>query len=132
MKSRPRKSTESVSPEALSYFRWNGTLSNTWAAGKSKAEILAFWKAHRAEILEWYIEQNRKGEAGRRPCIFGDELEEQGYKRRRTGTTKWIGPVRADGGDRTLREPRYESDLAFLRRLGEPEENWELEGKSQR
>ena len=127
MKARPRKSEEAVTDAVVSYFWWGGTIYNEWAARLTEEEILTYWKTHYDEILERYIERNRqrKGEPGARPRMFWDELEEQGHKRRRTGTHVWCGPVRGDGGDREIREPRFESDLRFLKRLGLPLAPWE-------
>jgi hypothetical protein len=112
---------EGVSEAALSYFWWNGGFKvgpgHDWAKGKTASEILEFWRKHREAILDFYIEKNRirGGDPGRRPQVFWDELKE---KRRKTGVDTWIGPVRIDGGDRTIRQSRYETDYQVLKRLG--------------
>ena len=126
--SRTPKGGQRVTDAAMSYFSWGGVLGcgpgKDWADERTPEEIDAFWKEHRDEIMSRYMaEQKRRGWVAERPPAFWDEIES---KRRRRGVEKWIGPVRADGGDRTMTEPKYESDFAFLKRLNllEP---WELE-----
>lgn len=106
-----------LSESAKSYFWWNGLIYNEWVKEKSEAEVLKFWQKNRKEILEWFIERNRqnKGEPGKRPEMFWQEITEE---RRKTGTEKWIGPVRSDGGSREITEDVYESDAQYLDRLG--------------
>jgi hypothetical protein len=117
---------EGISEAALSFFWWDGTADlHGWAVNKTEAEIVAFWQKHKRAILDFYIERNRQrnGDPGQRPHWFWDELRR---KRRKTGKDKWIGPVRADGGDRTIIEDRYETDYQFLKRL-DLLEGWEKE-----
>ena len=108
------------------YFAW-GDYFTDWGKGLSAAEILAEWKKHRAAILARYVAELReKGPAwaGKRPQIYFDELEAK-HPRRRVGTGKYWGPW-ANGGPpkEETRYPIYESDLAYLARLGLLEE-WE-------
>ena len=124
-----------VTDAALSYFHWNGTLHvgpvYEWAQERTEAEIRAFWDEHRVEILSAYIEKNQiqKGEPGKRPQAFWNELSQAGKRRKKTGTEKFQGPMTKDG----LPEPEtlgvYESNYRFLKRLRllEP---WELEGET--
>ena len=115
-----KKVREGVGESALSYFFWNGTLwGNTWAKDKTEEEIYQFYLKHKEQILNWYIEKNRSrnGEPGKRPAVFWKELELAGHTRRKTGKTTWCGPVRYDGGDRTITEYNFESDFQFLKRL---------------
>jgi hypothetical protein len=116
-----------LTESALSYFWWGGTISNDWAKGKTFDEIMVFWKEHREAIIKWYIEKNhsRNGEPRKRPSFLWYELELQKKGRRKTGTHKWVGPVRGDGGDRTITDDVFESDLRYLKRLGLPLEEWE-------
>lgn len=126
-KPKVRRTESGVPKAALSYFWWDGTLRTQWSEGKTEEQILQFWQTHREQLLDAYIERNRErgGEPGLRPHWYWDELERQGHKRRRTGTCSWVGPVRPDGGDRTVREARYETDIQFLKRLGLPLADWE-------
>ena len=128
MPRKPRSGAHGIDPEAIMFFMWNGTLPTRWSMARTEQEIRLFWEDHREVLLELFLERNRqrKGEPGARPRMYWDELEEQGHRRRRTGTHVWCGPVRGDGGNRsTLREPRFESDLRFLKRLGLPLAPWE-------
>jgi hypothetical protein len=100
--------------------------ASPWATGKSKQQILDFWKKHRAEILAEDDRQRQAlGKPFMRPAIYLDELEAK-HPRRQIGTETWVGPVRPDGGDRTESEPVYEDDVTYLHRLGLAEP-WELE-----
>jgi len=117
---------------ALRYFWWEGTITNEWAKGKSESEIKAFWKKHRQAILDWFIERNRQrnGEPGRRPSFFWDEIK---AKRRKTRKSEgYFKPWTKDGPDlKEYRDPVYETDYQFLKRLGLLE-GWEKErGKKQ-
>lgn len=122
-----RRTFSGVSEEVLSFFWWGGTISNEWAKGKTFEEEWAFWQEHRGEILNWYIAKVRRlgWDPGRRPSFFWYELEPQ-HKRRRRGWHTWIGPMRADGGDRIIKEPKFESNYQYLKRLGLLE-GWEIE-----
>ena len=130
-KVRVRAGADGVSDAIKSFFWWGGTLGggsgHDWAAGKSFDEIMAVFKEHKKEILSWYIEKNRSrnGDPGKRPYFFWYEIEEK-YPRRKTGTHKWIGSCRADGGDRTIVDDVYETDLQYLKRLKLPLEPWEI------
>ena len=108
---------DGLSEAALSYFWWSGTISNQWADDRTEAEILSFWKQHRREILDWYIEKNRlqNGEPGKRPPQFWDEIDEP---RRKVGKLAYFKPWTKDGPDLTeYFEDVFESDYDFLKRL---------------
>jgi hypothetical protein len=117
-----------LSNQAYVFFKWSGSIANGFSDGKTREEILAFWKEHREEIMKLYLEDLKKrgsGWEGKRPQFYFDELEEK-KTRRKIGVEKSIGPVRSDGGDRTVIDDRFESDFRYLKRLGllEP---WEVE-----
>jgi hypothetical protein len=135
-RTRGRTGAAGLTEAALSYFWWGGTIpSNSWAEGKSEAEILKFWKKHRTAILEWYVEKNlhRKGDPGKRPEFFWSEIEGEN-PRQKIGTERWIGPVRSDGGSREITDDVYETDARFLDRLGllEPWEKKQFEAEKGR
>lgn len=127
-KTRGRVGADGLTNDAYIYFKWSGTIGNSFNAGKTESEILAFWKTHRTAIMARYLEEKRlKGDRdGKRPFFYFAELELK-KPRRKTGTEKWIGPVRSDGGDRTIIDDVFESDFRYLKRLGllEP---WEVGG----
>lgn len=126
------KRTRAGDNDIQSWLRWHttillfvspiGRMKSPWTGESS----LAFWRKHRKIIIAAYLEQNReKNRPFQRPDIFFGELEEK-HPRRKTGTIKWIGPVRSDGGDRTRIDDIFETDYQYLKRLGllEP---WEKE-----
>jgi len=116
MRTRTR-GNDGLSDAALSYFWWAGTISNKWAEDRTEDEIFAFWKQHRGEILDWYIEKNRlqKGEPGKRPSFFWNEIDEP---RRKVGKLSYSKPCTKDGPDTTeYFEDVFESDYDFLKRL---------------
>lgn len=126
-RTRGRIGFEGLTNEAYIYFKWSGTIANGFSDGKTKEEILTFWREYREAILSRYLEDMRlkgPGWEGRRPRFYFDEMEVK-KPRRKTGTHKWIGPCRIDGGDRTIIDDVYETDFQYLKRLGllEP---WEL------
>ncbi len=114
---------------ALSYFWWEGTIpNNAWAKGKTEAEILSFWKIHRRAILDWYIEKNRlrKGEPGKRPEFFWEELK---ATRKKIGKLGYFKPWTSTGPDlKEYFEIIYEEDYDFLKRLNLLE-GWEKTAK---
>ncbi len=123
---RARIGDAGIPEAAMTYFRWSGTIQTEWSRGRTEPEILAFWQANKEALMARYLaDLKRKGPpwAGRRPSFFFDELESM-HPRRKVGVTRWIGPIRLDGGDRECSEPKYESDLQYLARLGLLEE-WE-------
>jgi hypothetical protein len=129
-RTRGRIGADGLSEHAYIFFKWSGTLSNGFADGKTKDEILAFWREHREAILSRYLVDMRQkgpGWAGKRPLFYFFELEMK-KPRRKTGTKQWIGPVRSDGKDRTIIDDVFETDFQYLKRLGllEP---WEVEAE---
>lgn len=118
------KRTRAGANDIQSWLRWHttillfvsptGRMKSPWTGESS----LAFWRKHRKIIMAAYLEQNReKNRPFQRPDIFFGELEEK-HPRRKTGTHKWIGPVRSDGGDRTRIDDVFETDYQYLKRLG--------------
>ena len=118
-RTRDRAGAAGLTENALIWFWWAGTIGG-WGEDKSEEEIQAFWQKHKKEIISWYIERNRqrKGEPGKRPSFFWDELEPEN-PRKKTGILKWWGPWGKDGPPK---EPEvddvFESDAEFLDRLG--------------
>ena len=131
---RPRIGDAGVTEAMYVFFKWAGTLSNDYGIrffdlpDPERGEaICAEWQKHRAVLIARYAAEMRdRGQVGRRLRHHVEELEAQ-HPRRKTGTARWIGPVRSDGGDRMVTETVYETDLQYLKRLGllEP---WELQG----
>jgi hypothetical protein len=125
-RTRGRIGFEGLTNEAYIFFKWNGTIANDFSDGKTESEILAFWNQHRDAIMTRYLDEmeQRKDFSGKRPSFYFYEMEKK-KPRRKTGTHKWIGPVRSDGGDRTIIDDVFETDFQYLKRLGllEP---WEL------
>jgi hypothetical protein len=127
-RTRGRIGADGLTNDAYIFFKWNGTIANDFSAGKTKDEILTFWREHRRAIMSRYLEDIRikgPGWAGKRPSFYLDELEAK-ERRRKTGTHEWIGQARSDGVNRTIIDDVFETDLQYLKRLGllEP---WEME-----
>jgi hypothetical protein len=127
-RTRDRAGAAGLTESALSYFWWNGTIYSEWRNGKSETEVLKFWQKNRKEILEWFIEKNRqrKGDPGKRPEYFWDEITEP---RRKTGTEKYWPSWGPDGPPKKEEiEIIYETDYQFLKRLNLLQ-GWELDYK---
>lgn len=108
------------------YFDRGYLLAGRQERAAAAAERFSFWKKYRQEIIDFCLAENRAaGRAGKRPFPFWDEIEAE-KPRRKIGVETWIGPIRPDGGDRTIKEDIYEDDDQYLARLGllEP---WEIE-----
>jgi len=118
--------------DVISWLRWHvGILrfihinirgDSPWTPETSAS----FWKKNKKIILSTYLAQNReKGRPFLRPEIYFAELEEK-HPRLKMGTETWMGPLQADGSDRTRIEDVFESDEQYLIRL-EVAENWEVD-----
>lgn len=114
---------------AAEYFRFGYLLggADTWGSDKTKAEILDFYRKHKAEILAANSRQCQSHkEPFRRPYPFWDELEAE-HPRKKTGTERWWGPWTKSGPPKTETvSPVFENDQQYLARLGLLED-WEKE-----
>jgi len=118
-RTRGRIGNDGLSEDAYIFFKWDGTLSNGFADGKTKDEISAFWREHRGAIMARYLSDLRvkgPGFAGKRPSFYFDELEQK-KPRRKTGKETWVGPCLSDGGDREITDDVFETDFQYLKRL---------------
>jgi len=93
-------------------------------AGMTDEEVKAIWKKYRKAVLERDLEQNREMKLpGERPWpVWQWEITE---KRRKAGTTTYIGPVNGTKS-REITEDVYETNFELLKRLNMLED-WELE-----
>ena len=127
-RTRGRIGADGLTNDAYIFYKWGGTFQNSFSHGKSKDEIMAFWEKYRDVIMQRYFDEAKRrgpGWASRRPSFYFNELEAK-HPRRITGKNEWIGPMRPDGGDRTIIDDVYESNFQYLKRLGLLEA-WELE-----
>jgi len=86
---------------------------------------MAFWKKNKKVIMRTYLDQNKeKNRPFLRPDCYLEEIETQ-FPRLKVGSESWIGPIQSDGSDRTRVAEVYESDEAYLRRMGLAED-WEV------
>lgn len=121
-----RRLGSQLDPEMVSWIRWHGTLGGQRKISEEAAR--AYWRTHREDILKLLIEEAReKGWPAVRPEFFWQDLKCGDYRRKRIGTDHYYGCMQKDR--RTIpiiHEARYETNFAFLKRLGllEP---WELE-----
>lgn len=100
-----RRSGPELSTETLQAFAWNFLLAGQ-RQKYAEPERRLLWKAHRAEILAYQVEHNRRRNlAGYRCSLFWEEVKRAGHKRRPIGRAK-------DGAK------MFETDWLFLRRLG--------------
>ena len=67
----------------------------------------------------------KKGQPFQRPQEYFDELEAK-HPRKRTGWDEWYEPQTAAGPGKLRKDPVFESNEVYLRRLGLLE-SWEIE-----
>jgi len=120
---RGRMSAGGITETDFIYFTWGSFFdAEDYEQGKTKDELKAFWKKHRAAILERYCFGGRH--AGQRPWPFWEwEMPEPRLK---VGTQEYWGPWTKNGPPKKAEIlDVMEDDEAYLKRVGLLEE-WEL------
>lgn len=133
MPRKPRKTRSIIrrGQDIQSWVRYRTTVLRYVQCIKSPwtdEEALSFWTANRGEIMREYLDTMRKkGQPFQRPQEYFDELEAK-HPRRRTGWDEWYEPQTAAGPGKLRKDPVFETNEEYLRRLGLLE-SWEIDNE---